>query len=179
MFLHGVWNGLSADGPPGLAIGYAIMFCVAIGVLVVLVRDRRRLVRLIGRYLPPYEATGLVTAADIGMLGSLRRRRGARAWARAAAGRPAAEAMGDYQLAATELALLHSKADHGVVTSPEFLDRQYDLVALMHAAREAFLSRSQPPPPAPWASPGGSGFAHGTPRRASLPPPAPLPPQWG
>jgi RsiW-degrading membrane proteinase PrsW (M82 family) len=179
MFLHGLWNGLSADGPTGLAIGYAIMFCVAVGVLVVLVRDRRRLVRLIGRYLPPYEATGLVTAADIGMLGSLRRRRGARAWARSAAGLPAAEAMSDYQLAATELALLHSKTDHGIVTGPEFLDRQHDLVALMHAAREAFLSRRQAPPPAPWASPGGSGFAHGTPRRASLPPPAPLPPQWG
>lgn len=120
-----------------------------------------------------------MTAADIGMLGSLRRRRGARAWARAAAGLPAAEAMSDYQLAATELALLHSKTDYGIVTGPEFLDRQHDLVALMHAAREAFLSRRQAPPPAPWASPGGSGFTHGTPRRASLPPRAPLPPQWG
>ncbi len=170
MFLHGLWNGLSAVGPGGVAIGYAVMFCVAVGVTVVLVRDRRRLVRLIGQYLPPYEATGLVTAADIGMLGSLRRRRRARAWAMAAAGLPAAEAMSDYQLAATELALLHSKVDHGVVTATEFLDRQHDLVALMHAAREAFLSRRQAPPPAPWASTGGSGFAHGTPRTAPLPP---------
>jgi RsiW-degrading membrane proteinase PrsW (M82 family) len=179
MVLHGLWNGLSAEGPGELAIGYSVMFCVAVGLLVVLIRDRRRLVRLIGRYLPPYEATGLVTAADIKMLGSLRRRRRARAWAMGAAGLSAAEAMSDYQLAATELALLHSKADHGVVTGPEFLDRQHDLVALMHAAREAFLSRRQAPPPAPWASPGGSGFAHGTPRRASLPPPAPFPPQTG
>jgi len=170
MFLHGLWNGLSAEGLRGLVIGYAVMTCVAVGVLVVLVRDRRRLVRLIGRYLPPYEATGLVTASDIDMLGSLRRRRRARVWARAAAGLPAAEAMSDYQLAATELALLHSKADHGVVTGPEFLDRQHDLVMLMHAAREAFLSRKQAPPAAPWAPPGGSGFAHGTPRRAPLPP---------
>jgi RsiW-degrading membrane proteinase PrsW (M82 family) len=176
MFLHGMWNGLSAEGPPGLAIGYAVMFCVAVGVMIVLVRDRRRLVRLIGRYLPPYKATGLVTAADIVMLGSLRRRRRARAWARSTAGMPAAEAMSDYQLAATELALLHSKADHGIVTGPEFLDRQYDLVALMHAAREAFLSRGQAPPAAPWAPAGGSGFAHGTPRRANLPSPAVPPP---
>lgn len=170
MVLHGLWNGLSAEGPGELAIGYSVMFCVAVGVMIVLVRDRRRLVRLIGQYLPPYEATGLVTAADIGMLGSLRRRRRARAWAMATAGLPAAEAMSDYQLAATELALLHSKADHGVVTAPEFLDRQHDLVALMHAAREAFLSRRQAPPPAPWAAAGGSGFAHGTPRSAPLPP---------
>jgi RsiW-degrading membrane proteinase PrsW (M82 family) len=174
MVLHGLWNGLSAWGTPGLLIGYGIMSCVAAGVVAVLVMDRRRLVRLIGRYLPPYAATGLVSPDDIVMLASLRARRRARNWARASAGLPAAKAMADYQLAATELALLHSKAEAGIVTAPEFLDRQHDLVVLMHVAREAFQARHDAPPPAPWAPPGASGFAHGTARTAPLPPYADL-----
>jgi hypothetical protein len=138
--------------------------------------DRRRLVRLIRRYLPPYAATGLVSPDDIAMLASLRARRRARNWARATAGLPAAKAMADYQVAATELALLHSKAEAGVVLAAEFLDRQHDLVSLMHVAREAFLvrgalqNRHDAPPLAPWAPPGASGFTHGAPRTAPLPP---------
>ena len=134
-------------------IGYGIMFCVAVGVIAVLVMDRRRLVRLIRRYLPPYEATGLVSPDDIVMLASLRTRARARNWARATAGLATGKAMADYQLAATELALLHSKAATGVVTATEFLDRQHDLVGLMHVARDAFMARSAslawPAAPAP------------------------------
>jgi RsiW-degrading membrane proteinase PrsW (M82 family) len=176
MVLHGTWNGLSAWGGRGDILGYVIMFCVGMGVIAVLVADRRRVVRLIRRYLPPYTATGLVSPDDIPMLASLRARARARNWAGATAGVPAAKAMGDYQLAATELALLHAKADAGIVTAPEFLDRQHDLVWLMHVEREAFQARGtrqnshDAPPPAPWAPPGASGFAHGAPRHAPLPP---------
>jgi len=177
MVLHGLWNGLSTGGARGVFIGYGIMFCVAVGVIAVLVMDRRRLVRLIRRYLPPYEATGLVSPDDIVMLASLRTRARARNWARATAGLATGKAMADYQLAATELALLHSKAATGVVTATEFLDRQHDLVGLMHVARDAFMTRSASlarppaaPAPAPWAAPGGSGFTDGTTRPARLPP---------
>ena len=181
MVLHGLWNGLSTWGARGVFLGYGIMVCVAAGVLAVLVTDRRRLVRLIRRYLPPYEATGLVSPDDIMMLAALRARARARTWARATAGHAAGQAMTDYQLAATELALLHSKAAAGVVTATEFLDRQHDLVGLMHVARSAFMNHSAfmtsstslagaAAPPAPWAAPGGSGFTHGTSRPASLPP---------
>jgi RsiW-degrading membrane proteinase PrsW (M82 family) len=191
MLLHGMWNGLSAWDLPGLAIAYTVMACVGLAVVIVLVLDRRRLVRLITRYLSPYATTGLISDDDVAMLASLGARRRARNWARATAGLPAAAAMSDYQLAATELALLHSKAETGLVLAPEFFDRQHDLVSLMHAAQEAFLARSvdrqsvegrrvdgqgDQPPPAPWAAPGRSGFAHGTPRSTALPPPAPFPP---
>ncbi len=145
MLLHGTWNGLSAIGAPGLAIGYTIMVCVLMVVVAILVRDRRRLVRLIRRYLPSYAATGLLTPDDVIMLSALRARRRARNWARASGGLAAAAAMGDYQLAATELALLHDKAFRGVVTAPDFLDRQRDLLVLMHAARSAFLGRWDDP----------------------------------
>ena len=75
MLLHGLWNGLSAWGPPGLAVGYAIMSCVLLAVVGVLVHDRRGLVRLIRRYVPPYATTGLVARDDVTMLASLRARR--------------------------------------------------------------------------------------------------------
>jgi RsiW-degrading membrane proteinase PrsW (M82 family) len=170
MLLHGTWNGLSAIGALGLAIGYAIMSCVLLVVVGVLVRDRRRLVRLIRRYLPSYAPTGLVTVEDVVMLSSLRARRRARNWARATGGLGAATAMGDYQLAATELALLHDKTGRGVVSAPRFLDRQRDLLVLMHAARSAFLGRQGGQPRPPWALSGGSGFSGGPPRPAPLPP---------
>jgi hypothetical protein len=104
------------------------------------------------------------------MLSSLRGRRRARNWARASGGMAAAAAMSDYQLAATELALLHDKAGRGVVSAPQFLDRQRDLLLLMHAARGALLGRWGGPPGPPWAAPGGSGFSGGPPRPAPLPP---------
>ena len=45
------------------------------------------------------------------MLCTLRGRREARRWARRTGGRPLARAMVAYQLAATELALAHQRAD--------------------------------------------------------------------
>jgi protease PrsW len=161
MLLHGVWNALSVYGTAGVLTGYAIMCCVFAGIIAVLVADRHRVVRLIRHYLPAYAPTGLVTSDDIAMLGSLRARRRARNWARATGGLPAAAAMGDYQLAATELALLHAKAARGVVGGAAFTARQHDLLALMHVARRAFARRHADPPHAPWAPPGASAFAPG------------------
>ena len=108
--LHGTWNGLSLFGTAGLIGGYLIMSAVLAGLIVVLYRDRRRLVGLILRYLPGYAYTGLVTGDDVAMLASLRARAQARTWARTAGGLPATAAMGDYQLAATELALARAKS---------------------------------------------------------------------
>jgi RsiW-degrading membrane proteinase PrsW (M82 family) len=173
MVLHGVWNGLSSYGLGGLAVGYAIMCCVFFALVAVLIADRRRLVRQIRRFLPAYAGTGVVTGDDIDMLASLRLRRRARSWARATGGLAAAAAMGDYQLAATELALLPAKADRGVLSPEAFRLRQHELLGLMHTARGAFLSRhgQDAPPPAPWAPPPGcSGFVRDTLRSAPLPP---------
>ena len=161
VLLHGLWNGLSARGTAGLITGYLIMSCVLAGIVAVLVADRRRVVGLIRHYLPAYEPTALVTPADIEMLASLRARRRARNWARRGGGLAAAAAMSDYQLAATELALLHAKAERGVVTGEAFRRRQRDLLQLMHTARMSFARRHAQPPRAPWATAHGSGFAPG------------------
>jgi protease PrsW len=142
MLLHGIWNGLSIFGSAGLAAGYAIMFCVLAGLIAVLVADRRRLVSEIREFLPAYEPTGVVARDDVPMLASLPARHRARNAARAAGGLPAAMAMGDYQLAATELALLHVKARRDVVSPEEFRQRQHDLLGLMYLERKAVLSRA-------------------------------------
>lgn len=176
MLLHGTWNGLSALGLAGVGIAYGILFCVFIALIVVLVRDRRRIVGLIRRCLPGYVRTGLVTPQDVAMLSKLRSRRRARNWARVTGGRLAAAAMTDYQLAATELAMLHQRAERGVIDPVTFERRRLDLLALMHAARIAFLSRRPQPPLPPWATRGPSGFIQREAFRAPVPPPGFPPP---
>src|ERR1700742_5098254 len=141
MILHGTWNGLSLFGAAGPAAGSLIMGAVLVGLIGVLVADRRRVVRLIRRYLPGYERTGLVTEEDIAMLSSLRARSTARRWARAVGGHSASVAMSDFQLAATELALARSKADRGVLDFNAFAKREHSLLGLMAVARHAFTSR--------------------------------------
>ena len=158
MVLHGTWNGLTAFGLHGLAVAYAILACV-LGVLAgVIVADRRRIVRLIWRFLPVYEALGVVTEADLRMLSTLRERRAARLWARRTGGRAAARAMEDYQLAATELALVHLRAQRQIIAPDQFEQRRRDLLRLMAMARSAFFQRQPEPPQPPWATSAASGF---------------------
>jgi len=169
--LHAMWNGLSIFGLAGTAVAYLILLCL-LGILwAVIIADRRRIVAQIEHYLPGYEPTGLVTPQDITMLSSLRGRRLARNWARSTGGLPAASAMGNYQLAATELALLHDKARRGVLDRSQVAQRQQALLGLMQVARAAFLRRRPAPPQAPWAGAGPSGFT----RPSSHPAPMPHP----
>jgi len=162
MLLHGTWNGLSLYGTAGLVAGYVIMSGVLVGLILVLVADRRRVVGLIHRYLPGYERTGLVTDEDIAMLSSLSVRGTARRWARAVGGLPASAAMSDYQLAATELALARAKADRGLLDFNAFAEREHSLLSLMAVARHAFTRRvpgGSEITPAPWAT-SASAFTH-------------------
>ena len=158
MLLHGLWNGLTAFGLPGIAIGYAVLAGAMGALAIVIVADRHRIVRLIWRFLPGYEQAGVVTPADVRMLSTLKERRAARNWARSAGGRPAAGAMTDYQLAATELALVHQRAERGMISGGQFAARQQALVLLMSAARDLFFRHQPEPPVPPWAQSGHSGF---------------------
>jgi RsiW-degrading membrane proteinase PrsW (M82 family) len=158
MLLHGLWNGLTAAGLDGIAAGYGMLMCALGALAAVLVADRRRIVRLIWRFLPGYEQAGVVTEADLRMLSTLRQRRAARAWARSAGGRRAATAMTRYQLAATELALVHQRAERGLISSEQLAARQQALTGLMAAARGIFFHHQPEPPVPPWAADGASGF---------------------
>ncbi|MEV0147457.1 MULTISPECIES: PrsW family intramembrane metalloprotease [unclassified Nonomuraea] len=143
MVLHGLWNGMvSYGGFAGLVIAYATLLVVLAVLIAVVFRDRRRIVALLQRYLPPYEPTRLVDAADIRMLSALPRRRKARQWARAYGGKRGLRAMRDYQLAATELGLLHERAARHVVDEHAFHEEQRALLEIMSMSRARFPSIS-------------------------------------
>ncbi len=135
MLLHGLWNGLAKYGLAGIAAAYLLVAWVLIALVAVVVADRRRTVRLIWRFLPAYEGTGVVSDADLRMLSSLRARRAARRAAHRAGGTTAARKMTNYQLAATELALVHQRADRGLMDVGGFDQRSRDLLRLMATAR--------------------------------------------
>lgn len=173
MIMHGIWNGFTLfGGLGGLAVAYLLLMILLIIELIVIFRDRRRIVGLINHYLPPYEAYGLIDQADIHMLSSLKGRRQARLWAKAHGGRSGARAMADYQLAATELGLLHARAARGVVEEPAFRAAQRSLVQLMaHARMSLPVPVRHRPGPARGVPPPGYGPGHGTASRWSPPPP--------
>jgi hypothetical protein len=79
--------------------------------------------------------------------------------------------MSEYQLAATELALLHQKARRGVIDHRQFTENQRALLGLMQQARAAFLRGQPEPPSAPWAGGGPSGFTRPAAFTAPMPPP--------
>lgn len=173
VLLHAMWNGLTSLGDGGLALAWLIDLGVLIALGVVLLRDRKRVVRLIRTYLPAYAPSGVVQPNDVAMLGTLAGRRQARRWARNHAGVSGAQAMADYQLAATELALLHARAENRAIEPRLFHARRDAILQLMRVARDAFFRRVPQVQPAPWAVQGPSGF---------FAPPAPgsagpLPPQ--
>ncbi|HEY9523295.1 MAG TPA: PrsW family intramembrane metalloprotease, partial [Thermopolyspora sp.] len=170
MLLHGLWNGFASYGGfTGLAVAYLILMALFFTELGVIVRDRRRIVGLIQHYLPQYARTGLVNDTDIFMLSSLQGRRQARQWAKAYGRQDGLAAMSDYQLAATELGLLHERAVRGVIDAHEFYEQQRALLYCMGVTRARFplpewhhaaLAKGLPPP----------GYAPGAP---------PSPPQTG
>ena len=132
-------------------IAYVVLMVVLVVLIVVVFRDRRRIVALIQRYLPPYEPTRLVSKDDITMLSALPQRRRARQWAKMYGGRRGLRAMNDYQLAATELGLLHERAAKRMVDEQTFHEEQRALLECMSTARADFPSSpaGKPPPYAP------------------------------
>lgn len=138
--LHGSWNAAANAGLGTLAGLYLLVLAPLLaGVLVVAALERRRLRRAIVRELGPYATAGWLPTYDLPMLASLAARRQARRWARAGGGRPAGRAMRRYQLAATELALLHDRwrrAGQGDAPPGEDLDRRDALLADLQAARQ-------------------------------------------
>lgn len=162
VFLHMSWNFGSSFGLIGLGFSLLIILCWIVVLIILLVRDRHRLISTIQSYLPLYIPTGIVTPADIAMLSNLRARRQARRVIRSRFGAPAARAMADYQLAATELALLHASSSTRTVTPERFAYRQQALTYVMGLARQAFT-------PGPPAVP-GPGSWPGPPRNPSQPP---------
>jgi RsiW-degrading membrane proteinase PrsW (M82 family) len=156
--LHALWNYALAAGVGRLVLAYAVLSAVFIVLLIAVIVDRRRIIALLRHYLPEYEPTGAIAAPDVAMLSSLSARRQARQWARLHGGLAGLREMSDYQLAATELGLLHRRAERGLVDDASFGRRRDGLLAGMQAATAGFLSRHGRRPRPPWAPSGPSCF---------------------
>ncbi len=164
MLLHGIWNGFASYvGIGGLAIAYLLLMAVLFALIWIVFRDRKRIIGLIQTYLPAYWATGLVSSGDVAMLSSLPGRRQARQWARNHGGRTALRAMSDYQLAATELGLLHERARGHVIDERTFNEEQRALLECMAGARARFPASPAAGSATAGHTSGGPGGAGGSP----------------
>jgi RsiW-degrading membrane proteinase PrsW (M82 family) len=142
--LHGLWNGLvglgevtgrAEDSFTGLLVAYAAMFVVLVGLIVVLLLDRRRLVAQLRTHLAPYVNSGMLRPAELESLTTTRARRQVRSTQKARHGAAGVRAARRFQTAATDLALLHRRVDaDGRVPAGAEAERQH-LVAQLALAR--------------------------------------------
>lgn len=156
--LRAIWDGSAGAGPGGTAVVYAILAAAVAAVVAAVVMDRRRIISLIAMFLPAYEADRVVTGCDVTMLGSMRRRRLARHWARLYRGMAGMRAMAVYQLAATELALACNRAERDLMEPTTFAARCDQSLDLMRAATTFFRDRRPEPLQPPWAGRRESAF---------------------
>jgi RsiW-degrading membrane proteinase PrsW (M82 family) len=147
--LDALWNHSVAEGGTPLLITYLILIAVLLAALVAVIYDRRRVIRLITSFLPDFEHPDVVTLQDIPMLASLRLRRLGRHWARLNLGIAGRQAMNQYQLAATELAMACHRKSLGQTTEDAYVKHRDDSLALMRAAAAAVRGQEQLYPP-PW-----------------------------
>lgn len=157
-----LWDYSVAFAGAGLALVYAILIAAVLIVSAIVAADRRRVVGMIHRFLPQYAGTGMVSATDVEMLGSLRMRRLGREWARLNVGSEGVRAMIQYQLAATELAMACNRNSQGRLTPDGFARHRDDSLALMRAAIEAIRAHDQLYPP-PWVGESPSAFVRPAP----------------
>ena len=149
--LHALWNASLAASVGKLALTYAVLAVIVVVLLIAVVMDRGRMIGLIVHYLPEYQETGIVTEADVSMLSSMNDRRQARQWARLHGGLAGLRDMTEYQLAATELGLLHRRSDRGLVDVASFTERRDGLLAGMQTATVSLLGQLTDHTRPPWA----------------------------
>ena len=143
VLLHAVWNLAAVSGGQGLvAVFLLVEVPIFLAFLGLVLWARRREGRLISRYLRPYADAGWLSPAELHMLSGMGARRGARLWARQAGGRAALRSMRAFQDAASELALLRQRMQHGAAdahaleTERRLLDtivtRRLELTGVLH-----------------------------------------------
>ncbi|MGW2236022.1 PrsW family intramembrane metalloprotease [Streptomyces sp. NPDC001759] len=170
MGMHAMWNGSSTFGEFGFFAVYAVFMVPAFGLLTWLVIwTRQRELRTVREELPAYAAAGWLTPAEPFALGSMRARRLARDYAAHHYGKPAAQAVLQYEAYATSLAFLRHRGRRGRAGA-DFSVRERELLAELWNRREiagpalGYAARATAPPVAvmapPWPMPGAYG-AHG------------------
>ncbi|MFC7273897.1 PrsW family glutamic-type intramembrane protease [Paractinoplanes rhizophilus] len=181
MILHGTFNLLptlsaSLEKPFIMLYGYlgfmVPLFFAVVGFAIAL---RAWEGRLTERILPLYVRAGWFSPPEVASLGSLGRRHSARQWARRVAGAAGQRAMRDFQLAATQLALLRDGMQRGLHTKPidqyRTTAEEQRLLQEIYTHRQSFTAKDPTTPQSFWD---GINyhivFPDGVPR--TLPPPA-------
>jgi RsiW-degrading membrane proteinase PrsW (M82 family) len=150
--LDALWNHSVGESGIRLQLTYVILLVVLLAIVVMVIADRRRVILLITSFLPYFEHPEVVTAQDIRMLANLRLRRLGRQWARLNLGIVGRQAMTEYQLAATELAMACHRKSLGQTTEDAYVKHRDDSLTLMRAAAEIVRRQEQLYPP-PWIAP--------------------------
>jgi RsiW-degrading membrane proteinase PrsW (M82 family) len=150
--LDALWNHSVPAGATGLLVTYVVLIAALIGVIIVVVIDRQRVVAMITMFLPDFEHPEVLMMTDVRMLASLRMRRLGRQWARLNLGLDGKRAMAQYQLAATELAMACNRNSFGRTTTDAYVKHRDDSIDLMRAAAAIVRLQEQLYPP-PWAGP--------------------------
>jgi protease PrsW len=187
--LHALWNGSASLGGGTAFVGvYAfIMVPLFLGMIVVVVWQRRREQRIVIDQLPGFAQAGWIAPSEITLLSSIAGRRGWRAAVRRRSGKSVAKAVTDYQAAVTDLAFLRSRMSRGSVGETgrfwhdealaELVKARSKAVghpeALTMAVRAHGPSSWTPPPPGPMPSTAGGQHYPRPPQqgRPDLPPP--------
>ncbi|MCL6674169.1 PrsW family intramembrane metalloprotease [Streptomyces panaciradicis] len=168
MGMHAMWNGSSTFGEFGFFAVYAVFMVPAFGLLTWLVIwTRQRELRTVREELPAYAAAGWLTPAEPFALGSMRARRLARDHAAHHFGKPAAQAVLQYEAYATSLAFLRHRGRRGRAGA-DFAVRERELLAELWNRREIagpalnYAARVTAPP-VPVVAPPWPGYgAYGT-----------------
>jgi len=169
--LDALWNHSSGEGGGRLQVTYLILVVVLLGVVITVLADRRRVIAMITNFLPDFQDPEVVTPQDIRMLASPRMRRLGRHWARLELGIAGKQAMTQYQLAASELAVACRRKVLGQTTEDSYVRHRDDSLSLMRAAAAIVRHQEQLSPP-PWIDPEYPSVF--IPQRPAKPPP----PRW-
>ena len=128
---HALWNLAAVSGGQGMILVYLLVEVpIFLAFLGFVAWARRHEGHLIGQFLRPYADAGWLSPAEVSMLASMPRRREARAWARANAGREGLAAMRAFQDAASELALLRRRMHHSAADAHAAAQERELLLAL-------------------------------------------------
>ena len=159
--MHGIWNGSTFWGGDGFFFAYAaIMLPLLAVVLAVAIWARSREGKMLTVALQQTVPMGWIRPEEIRWVARLSDRMSARAYAKRMGGKPAAEALREYQQTMTEVGFLHNRAVNQ--TPPRDINERMGALLQHAAAVRPYVIL--PPPPTP---------VYGPPPLGAPPPPGP------
>ena len=174
VILHALWNSATQLGPGFFGVYILIMLPLFVGILGLVLWQRRRERDVLASQMPGFASAGWIAESEVPLLGSMAGRRRWRAAVRRTAGKPAADAVVHYQHAVSELAFLRARADRGAIPPrPEWHDELLENVRRTRLA--AITAPGVPQPPGSQPPPGGPPGRGGPYAGPPYPPSGPVP----